>query len=228
MALDQTAIYNMALSAVGHKARVSIPTEVSRGAEICHLWYEKIRDTILRAAPWPSTRKMTTLSVLAERDFTLDWAVGDPDDPWTYAYAVPSDYLYPRNMIDYSRFEMGRYDIHKAILSNYEDAVFSYTSKETSISLWDQGLQDSVIFGLAAAIAMPLTGKPQRAKDMLEKANSTILEARAMALNEQNNAPEWDAIPDWLAVRGVSPQTMYSRYIYPNGPLLALPSVVNA
>lgn len=73
MAQDLVSLYNMACSAIGTKARISLPTEKSREAEICQLWYPTVRDTVLSAAHWSSARAVASLALLADRDLNVGW-----------------------------------------------------------------------------------------------------------------------------------------------------------
>lgn len=221
MALGVTEIFNMALSAVGQRARVSIPSEETREAEICRRWYDFIRDTLLRSAPWGCARKTDTLALLKARDFNAIWVAGDPEPPWAYVYSIPSDFLYPRYLFGFHKFTMANRLGARVVQTNAEHPVLTYTFLNTDPSTWDQGLIDAVIHGLAAAICMPISAKPQRAQQMVEIANMRALEARQMNANEDDF--EIESIPDWLAVRGISSGVYPSRYIYHNGPLLSLP-----
>ena len=104
MATDETGMYNLALSVVGSESSVADPTEEAREAEVCRLWYSTVVESVLRAARWPSARAVIRLALLQERDFDVDWVAADPEPPWKYAYAYPSDMLRPRYQTSYARF----------------------------------------------------------------------------------------------------------------------------
>ena len=61
---DEVGVYNLALNAIGERSNVSSPTENSRRAEVCRLWYESVRNHILGAAPWPEATSMDYLALL--------------------------------------------------------------------------------------------------------------------------------------------------------------------
>jgi hypothetical protein len=75
VAMDIVELYNLALDTVGARATISLPTEQSREAEVCNLWFPNIRDQVLASAAWPEATKMARLAQLAtqEGDTWLDW-----------------------------------------------------------------------------------------------------------------------------------------------------------
>ena len=48
---SEVQVYNLALNAVGERSNISSPTEQSRPAEVCSLWYSPVRDQVLAAVP---------------------------------------------------------------------------------------------------------------------------------------------------------------------------------
>lgn len=226
MATSIVDIYNMALNAVGTRDDVSSPSENSREAEVCRRWYDNARDLILRAAFWPSAEAFSRLSVLAERDETEAWTSSDPAPGFRFAYAVPNDLLVPRYQADFGRFTFGVYGSQRAVMSNTEQVILAYTRQQTNVGLWDNALLMAIVYSLAAHIAMPLHGKPARAKSMADQANNLILSARELAANTGEN--QYDTVPDWIAARGYAKQTPDQRYLFPYGPMISvseLPSV---
>lgn len=223
MITDETALFNLALNAVGARDNLSHTSDRDRGAEVCRLWYPVIRDQILRASFWPSCRRSRRLAVLATAG-AGDWVEGQPDPGFAFSYSTPSDMLYPRFFSDFTRFDVGTQDGNKKILqSNTPNAILIYTFRNELISMWESSLQMAVVYGLAANIAMPLTGKINRASGLIQQANSLILEARSDASNESNN--QYETIPDWIAIRGYA-NPGDNRYYYPFGPLLVTPGLV--
>lgn len=220
MAKNKVGIFNLALSAVGTRAKVSIDTENSREAEICNLWYEVVRDQVLRAADWSSARKTAVLALEAQRDFSLDWADGDPEPNWAYRYALPTDYLYPRYLESFSPFMIADQNSHPVLLTNEPNAVFVYTKAQDVPPAWDASLYMAIANALGAHIAMPLHGKAQRASLALQQANEAIVNARVSAANEKQVG--YESIPDWLLARGATVGTLPSAFIYQNGPLLSM------
>lgn len=218
MITDEVSIYNLALNAVGTRSNITSPTEKSREAEVCRLWFGPVRDQVLRAAPWPSCRAWQRLAVLKERDTNVSWTEGDPDPEYAYAYSTPSDMISPRFLAGYQRFSLQSFPGNQlAIMTNEALALLCYTKRQTVISLWDAGLQMAIVYGLASYIAMPLHGKAARAQNALNQANTLILDARAAAAND--SVEKVDTIPDWIAARGYGNSPIETRYYYPSGAL---------
>jgi hypothetical protein len=226
MAFNQVGIYNQALSAIGTRSSVSGLLENSREREICDIWYESTRDSILKAADWATVRGSARLALLTERDYDEDWVATDPEPDWRYVYGLPSDFLYPRFITSYARFAISTRSSQKVLLTDVEDVILTYLRKEISVSLWDISLYEAITFGLAARIAQPLTGKNQKARDMAALANVKIMEAREFSANA-DNVPV-DSMPDWMIVRGIVGSVGYSNYIYPYGSLMSVGGVGSA
>lgn len=217
MAQDLVTLFNLALSAVGTRSRISSPTEQSREAQLCNQWYPTIRDMTLRAAHWSSCRAISALAINAQVTEGADWAEGDPEPPWLYRYGLPNDFLYPRWLDTYENFEMTQYNDVAMLLSNAEEPRLIYTKRQTVVAAWDVDLYNAVTMALAGALAMPLHGKADRAKNAYEEANIAITRARIAQANQ--NSVTHESIPDWLMARGVTQATTYSQFIYQYGPL---------
>lgn len=226
-------IYNAALSAATGRSSLSLPDEETREAEVCNLWFPLIRDQVFRAAFWPCLRANRHLALIKERNFELDWALGDPPDQWRYAYAVPANMLRARFITTYARFELGLYTAagvepaesgQYAIFTSQPEAILEYTVRVSNTEIWDADLTMAVIYALAAHIAMPLHGKRAIRLDSLEVANQIIMTARMNAANEQEAQVE--SVPEWIQARGYWEAAPKQRFFYPYGPLFAASSQV--
>jgi len=224
MAQDLLTLYNLALSSIGSRGvKLSSPTERSREAEECNLWFPQVRDQVLRAGWWPCARAVARLAHAQERDEMRPWEPGDPQPGWHYTFALPIDYLYPRHLTGYEWFETGVAALDgindvPVLYASVQRPILVYTKKQENLSVWDSQLFSAVAAALAAAIALPLTGKPTWKREAEERANRLILEARAASLNE--TPIEEDSVPSWIAARGYAGNGRTRRYIYPYGPLL--------
>jgi hypothetical protein len=212
--IDVVSIYNQALSLVGERTTISSTTQVHPAVEVCNLWYPSVRDSILASAPWQSATAFQRLAVLAERDFLVDWVTTDPSPYWRFTYGQPGDLLRPRHLNTYAQFTPGTDSANrKVIWANAEDPILVYTKRQERPDLWDIGLQRAIVFGLAAHIAIKLTGKRERAIDSHALAMAIIMEAR---VNEANSQEHFlDYTPEVLVARGYSGATSSARYIYP-------------
>lgn len=220
MAQDKTSLFNLALSAAGARGSVSAPTEASREAEICRLWFEPVVRQILRAAPWPSARAVGRLALLSERT-SATWELGKPNPEYRFAYALPAQCLRPRYLAGYARFEVALLSSgEQALMTNQEDALLYYTFDQQSIPLWDASLYFAIAHALGAYIALPLNGKTQQARSAQGMANSMIMQAQEAAANESYEPLESD--PSWMQARGSAYNNATPRFVYPNGPMLAV------
>ena len=222
---SEVAVYNLALNAIGARDNISLPTENSREAEVCRLWYSVVRDQILAGAFWPEATEIRYLSQLAEADADGDgeWAHDDPRPGYSYVYDLPSDMLRPRYLTDFGHFLITGYSGNRRALHTGGAApALVYTKRLETISLWNPELQMAIVYGLAANICLPLTGKTSRAKLLLQQANDLVLSARETAAN--TSAEMHESVPDWIAGRGYSTAAV-TRFFYPYGGLLSLSSV---
>lgn len=218
---SEVGIYNLALAAVGARNNISLPTENSREAEVCRLWFSPVRDQLLASAVWPEATNFVHLAVLNTEDGDGVWAAGEARPGYTYAYALPTDCLRPQYLTNFDRFLISQ----RTLNSNTHQAILAYTMRLEIISLWSAELQMAIVYGLAAHICMPLSGKPSRARALLEQANNLVMNARVSAANASDE--RFDVLPDWIAARGFIDAQPVARFIYPYGSLLAATVNVN-
>lgn len=214
MNVSEVTIYNWALAAIGTKARLQSPTQAGTEAESCSLWYESVRDLILRSAPWDCARAYSRLAVSAERIGDVAWVDTDPAPGWRFAYALPADHLAPRSLAGFERFELGTNSLNQKVLyTNVEAAILCYTKRQTNPAVWEVDLQHAIAFGLAAHIAMKLTGSKDKVTLVTAQAVDKIMGAREAS----SNAPQfgYDGVPEWLAARGYGDTAPATKFIYP-------------
>lgn len=87
---SEVAICNMALSRIGNSQRINALDEASIEAEQCSLFYEQTRDLVLRDFPWGFATAFASLAQVAI----------NPDPNYPYAYAMPSDCLKIRGIVN--------------------------------------------------------------------------------------------------------------------------------
>ena len=212
-------VFNLAGASIGTRSTIASESEVSREREEFSLWYPVARDQVLAAAHWPSTRKTVRLALHKERDTNLDWADGDPEPGYAFAYSVPPDMLHAWYLSTFDRFTIGlTSDNKKCIMTNREDAVLTYAMRQETVGMWDQDLKIAVAHALGAYTALKLTGKPRRVQQAEEKANRVISEAIAQSIDQLQD--EWAGIAVWHQARGYASSQPTSRYIFPYGPMI--------
>jgi hypothetical protein len=151
------AVYNQALGLAGARANLASTADKSRERELCDLYYATARDESFAMAYWPELKAVSRLALIAERDFSLDWADGDPHPPWRFAYALPTDYVRARYLASMNTFEIGRRGSERIFLTNQETPVLVYTSRVASPGAWDTDLFQVVVATLALNLAGALS-----------------------------------------------------------------------
>ena len=231
MAEALVTLFNQALGQAGTTKAIALPGEKSFRNETCELWYDRARTTVFSAAHWPECRGGFRLNVLAEKDDSVAWKLGDPQPGWRYAYGLPADHIHPRWINDMQFFELSSYtdvaqESQPAIVANTSNVVLTYTRDEKDLTKWSPTLYQAVMLALSAMICYPLTRKLNKANDLLQRANDAIGQARAV----YNNAQEYEQerLAPWIAARNSAYQPIeYSQFIYPIGPLLSLQGTIN-
>lgn len=212
---SEIGVYNLALNAVGERANISSPTENSRRAEVCQLWYHLVRDQVLEAAPWPEatqTRRLA-LSAVAEGE----WAVGHPMPGYSHVFALPADCLRPQHLEDFLPFELSTENEVKLLHCNTSRPILRYTYVQENVALWSNNLLMAIVYGLAAHISQPLTGKTSLTNALIERANDMILAARVSSANLPQQ--QFNVLPDWITGRGYRHESR-NQFFYPSGSLL--------
>jgi hypothetical protein len=213
MANSLTDLYNQAVSASGGEAEITDPTENSREANLCRLWYEVVRDNVVQTGPWSSAQTNKRLALFTERDVSKDWTSSDPAPGWLYAYALPSDLLRPRYLHSYAPFERQSIGGTTYIMTNQKDAVLHYTKRVEDVSKWDNELYLAVMYSLAAHISFPLSKKVTLQRELQAIAADRVSLAQMDVANEQHSRAE--AMPLMLSVRGYGETPNQAPYSYP-------------
>lgn len=208
-------IYNWALAALGSRSRVQSPTEASIEAEKCALFYENVRDQIFRSAPWDCAKAHRRLAVSAERDSNQAWTENAPPPGYRFAYALPSDYLWPRYLTTLAKFELGVNEANQRVLyTNQEQAVLCYTKRQTRVDMWEPDLAAAIGFALAAHICSSITGSDAKVRLVTSQAIDKIVTARQNAAN----APQFvlETTPEWITARGSAYGLSNSIFVHPS------------
>ena len=217
-------IFNLACSIIGTRSTIATEDEASKEAEECVLWYELSRDAVMEAAHWPSTRAFDRLGLLAERNTSADWVLGDPEPGYKFAYSLPNKMLRPWYLTNFDRFTLGLHNNERvAVMTDTEKPILMYSRKQVSVETWDAQLKMAVSHALASFIALKLTGKVTRTKNNQERANQIIGEARAAAANSRED--QYESIPEWYQARGIGIAAPQKRFLYPYGALISVAEV---
>lgn len=220
MALDVVSVWNLALNAAASKGLVSDTAEQSREADLCRLWYDRVRRKVLKSASWPCAKKHARLALLAERDINANWVSSDPDPTFVYQYAEPADSLAPRHLSDYSRFARGLRGDQLTINCNQTDALLYYVIDQENVNLWDEALTMVVIDVLAARISMSLTGKTFLYDRLMRNAIDTMTMMQTELANESDNY--FEESPSWHVARGYQDIASEPKFFFPYEGLLGI------
>ena len=195
-------VYNEALSLAGAQGKLASTGDLSRGAELCNMHYPRVRDSVFRAANWVTLKKTAVLTKVAEKTTSGDWVDGDPLPGWTYAYALPSDYVRARYLEQGLSFTFMRRGAELVLCTNASPAVLTYTFRETDPAQWELPLYELVVARLAWVIAKPLGADAGTVDHVL----TNFTDAYRRALEESANAAQLpqqhaEMFPDWFGPR---------------------------
>lgn len=184
-------IYNMALSRLGTRATVATVVEASVEAEQCTIWYATVRDGLLRARDWNFARITAELDVASE----------NPPARWSHAYELPADCLRLLRLDPAVPFEIGSDGAARFIWTDRSEAVAVYTQQVTDTTRMDPLFIAAFAAALAAAIALPITQKPDVARAMALAAREALDAAGVADGNEAVPRGYADYDADYIAVR---------------------------
>lgn len=192
-------IANLALSHLGHGKSISnLETDRSDEANVCRLFYDLCRDSVLKDYKWPFLTKFAALALVEE----------DPTDEWAFSYRYPTDALEIKRILSGTRndtrqsrvpYKMGQDNDGKLIYTDMEDAEIEYSAKADDPSKYPPDLVLALSFKLAVYIAPRIAaGDPNklgaRAMQMYEIELSKSL---ATAFNEE----QAEELPDSEFIR---------------------------
>jgi hypothetical protein len=192
-------ICNMALLRVGGKT-ISALTDNAREAELCNVFYEQCRDMVLKIHPWSFARRRSILGQLSDPAPTN----------WTYAFALPVDYLQAVAVVlpgarnprtdEAIPFQMGVLSGVRALFCDEPEVELDYTCTPEP-EFFDVGFSGAVAWLLASELGGPLIGKPDLALAAKQAYFTALREAVISDLNTQSDQePE----SEFLAIRGDS------------------------
>lgn len=217
---------NRALDAVGARANITDLTDQSQQAKACNRIYTSTRDELLSQAWWGFARGVTSGTLLKSRT-AQSWDTTQPEPPWTFEYAYPDDAIQVRYVSGDSlpspsvpifavdlygpapnspaRFIIANDIISGSqaavILTDQPNATICYTRRVTNEDLWPEQFRAAMVFGLAAYLAIPLTGDKKLAQMMAQQAQAKCNDAQVSDGLEALTIQEY--IPDSLRVRGI-------------------------
>ena len=172
-------IVNNALNILG-ASTISSLTEDTKNARISNQRYENVRNRVFRAHPWNCLIKRVQLA----QNTTA------PVIEFTYAYALPSDFLRVLKIHNGTTDSVASdmpYKIESTNLITDEATVYLvYVSKDTDPTNYDTYLYEVLAYQLAADIAYSITNNATLAKNLLVDADEKLREARFIDSTENS------------------------------------------
>ena len=162
---------NSALNQLGASSITAL-TENSKNARLCNERYETIRDAVFRSHPWNCLIKRVQLA----QNSTA------PVIEYTYAYALPSDFLrvlkIHNGTTDSVASDMPYKVEGKNIITDEATVYLVYVSKDTDPNNYDSYLYEVLAYQLAADMAYGITNNATLAKNLLADADEKLRESR--------------------------------------------------
>jgi len=172
-------IVNNALNILG-ASTISSLTEDTKNARISNQRYENVRNRVFRGHPWNCLIKRIQLA----QNSTA------PVIEYTYAYALPSDFLRVLKIHNGTTDSVASdmpYKIEGTNLITDEATVYLvYVSKDTDSTNYDAYLYEVLAYQLAADMAYGITNNATLAKNLLADADEKLREARFVDSTENS------------------------------------------
>lgn len=167
----------MALLALGANTITSLTTDTTKEAVVCNIFYDTVRQSLLRSHPWNFAIKRSTLAQLST----------SPGFEYTYQYTLPSDCLRALRLYDStSEFKIeGRY-----LLSNEDVVKLIYIRDVEDTSLFDPCFTEMFSLALAGSIAFTLTGTSRLSAMATERYTQLKREAKQWD-GQEGTPPQW-------------------------------------
>ena len=171
---DATSVSNEALGELGHRP-IQAFTDGTTTSNLCAALFPVARDMTLELHPWNWSVKRIWLARLADA----------PPFGWTYAYALPPDYIKARGTNMDDQMSAGAdWDIeldamgNRVLLSHQGQVGLVYTARIEDLNLWTPLALQVLVKILAARLAKPITGQNALAELKLKEAYTLLPEAR--------------------------------------------------
>ena len=221
---------NRALSLIGTQSTISSFNDGTAEAVQCGLWFNNVRQGLLRAAPWGFARAQIALTQIGDLvpDQTSPY-------PWLYKYEYPPTALAVRYILSpppvtasngvpqtgdnivgnywLSPSRKNRFipalDVdnlgnqRRVLLTNIQNAIAVYTYDVTNVDLMDPMFESALSAALAFKLVVPLSGNVGMQQAFMAHAEKSIINARVADGNEAISTT--DHVPDWIATRGIVP-----------------------
>ncbi len=180
--ISKIDICNMALAQIGQEPIASLEQD-NEAARRCHLFYDSVRQEVLRTHYWAFACGQAALAVLVDPEQTAE----------PYQYAYPQDCLFVRKVYEKGRGqrpvpfkEVYRQDLQaRTIQCAVPQAQIEYTRDVRDESLFDPAFVKAFSLALATDLAQTLTADTALAQRILQKYTLALDEARRSNMSEE-------------------------------------------
>ncbi|WP_432735922.1 hypothetical protein [Maridesulfovibrio sp. FT414] len=187
MAVSEVKICNLALRKLGARLIESL-SDSSQEAVTCNLFYEQVRDAVLREHPWNFAAARGRLALLVDA----------PAFGYAFQYQLPVDCLHLRQLNTPDDEFVVEGD---KVLTNRDGASAIYTRKATNPVLFDPSFIMALSSRMAAEMADDITGSSSKAREMWTLYLNAMQSAR---LADSTEGREDEILNDpWLEARGI-------------------------
>jgi hypothetical protein len=222
--MSQITLWNKALARLGDEATVSSPQEKSRQAELCRLFYDGARRSVLQMRDWGFATKTRVLSPAVAPlgsdpkwrniyDYPADaihlWAVFPAGTSLTVPHEADAravDYTPDTVPAYFTDFEVGLGDNDdQVIFTNMGTACARFTVDVVDVGRWSPLFYEALSWFLASQVAGPLIqGESGRneSRRMLEEFNLYLNQAATKDANQHSGQARHRNIPSGLKARG--------------------------
>ena len=172
-------ICNSALNLIG-ASTISALTEDTKNARLCNQRYEPVRYRVFRGHNWNCLIKRVELA----QNSTA------PVMEYTYAYALPSDFLRVLKIHNGTTDSIAAdldYKVEgKNIVTNHTTVYLAYIALDTDPNNYDVYLREAISHQLAADLAYAITNNATLANNYLTRADERLREARFIDATENS------------------------------------------
>ena len=170
---------NSALNLIG-ASTISALTEDTKNARLCNQRYEPVRNRVFRGHNWNCLIKRVELA----QNSTA------PVVEYTYAYALPSDFLRVMKIHNGTTDSIAAdldYKVEgKNIVTNQTTVYLAYIALDTDPNNYDAYLREAISHQLAADLAYAITNNATLANNYLTRADERLREARFIDATENS------------------------------------------
>ena len=170
---------NSALNLIG-ASTISALTEDTKNARLCNQRYEPVRNRVFRGHNWNCLIKRVELA----QNSTA------PVMEYTYAYALPSDFLrvlkIHNGTTDSIAADLDYKVEQKNIVTNQTTVYLAYIALDTDPNNYDAYLREAISHQLAADLAYAITNNATLANNYMTRADERLREARFIDATENS------------------------------------------